>query len=1287
MTTIMEQTKKRQNRLKIKALPDLPILKKKDEIIEKVINNSVVIISGETGSGKTTQIPKFLIQAGLGTKGMIGCTQPRRIAAINVALRIAEELGEKVGESIGYKIRFDDKSSKNCLIKIMTDGILLAETQKDRFLSQYEAIIVDEAHERSLNIDFTLGLLKNLIKKRKNLKLIITSATIDTEKFSKAFDNAPVIEVSGRLFPVDVKYMQVQSAEDSSASSDSKKQVDDTEYIEEAADAVDRILLSYPNGDILVFMPTEQDISETIELIRARQRDHRGLIVLPLFARLAGKDQQKIFSKGPLRKVIVSTNVAETSLTIPSIKYVIDTGLARIPSYSPRTRTTSLPVKTISQSSADQRMGRCGRVANGMCIRLFSEESFDSRSFFTSPEIVRSNLAEVILRMISLRLGDVRKFPFIDSPSEKSIKDGFSTLLELGAIKEEKVFKHRKKQKVYSLTKIGKIMARIPVDPKLSRILIEADLRGCLNEAIIITSALATADPRQRPREKAQQADQKHAQLSDPSSDFISYLNIWKVYKNAQKKLKSRSKLRKFCNDNFLSFRRLREWEDIGRQIRKILSENLIIGEKIQFDRGTKGLKSKDNEIGGELYTAIHKSLLSGYLTNIAHKKEKYIFNAAKGQQVMIFPGSGLFKSANQWIMAAQFVQTSKLFARCVANIDPAWVEEVGKDLCTYTWSSPHFEKKRGEVVAIEQVSLFGLILIGKRTVPYGRINPSEAGDIFIRKALVQGELDRELGFMTRNKELIEEVQTLEDKTRKRGIIATEDDIFLFYKAGLKKDFFNIRTFSKYIKDKDDHFLRLTKDDLIRERVNDNELYQYPDILDMGSSKFKLEYLFSPGSKNDGVTVKVPAVSASSLSSHTIEKLVPGLFEEKIKGLIKNLPKKHRINLLPVSEKAAIIASHMPKIDKPLFTLLSGFIKERFNLDIPASAWSDKNLDQHLKMRISIRDEKDKEIAVSRDKSLINKFSDTEVSSQGALTKAKEKYEREKLLSWDFEDIGEPITIRQNNGITFNVFSGLKKEGENVSFHLYRSNQLFLNEHKKGVMSLYLISYAEQFKALKKDIRSSVIIKKHAPFFNGIKKFQTELFNAIARQFFLKDIRKKKEFLDHATAVFPGLYNNTLKFIQTIDSLMEEYKTTDIYLQRLSLKAGKRTKVSALIQRLYINFKGLVPKNFLELYEFNKIDNLSRYIKAIKVRAERASIDPVKDGKKAVPVERFSKYLNSLLESLSCDTSSEKTEKIEEFFWMLEEYKISVFAQEIKPIFKVSAKKLDNFVSEISKMV
>jgi ATP-dependent helicase HrpA len=709
--------------------PDLPVTARKEEIIQAIKTSQVVIISGETGSGKTTQIPKCCLAAGCGTRGMIGCTQPRRIAAINVAKRIAFEFKESLGQSVGYKIRFDDKTPPNACIKVMTDGILLAETQQDRFLKQYDTLIVDEAHERSLNIDFTLGILRRLVKQRKHLKLIITSATIDTKKFSDAFDQAPIIEVSGRMFPVETIYQPILGETGESQS------LEDQGYVEAAADAAHALLSRTRSGDMLIFMPTEQDIGETMTLIRGHQ--HPGVTVLPLFARLSAREQAKVFSRTPGRKIIVSTNVAETSLTIPGIRYVIDTGLARIPSYSPRTRTTALPVRPISQSSANQRLGRCGRVENGVCIRLYDEDDFNGRPFFTAPEILRSNLAEVILRMIFLNLGDVQQFPFIDPPAPKSIKDGFDTLVELGAIREKKMAGTQKTG--FELTRVGQIMAKIPVDPKLSRILIQAQENSCLAEALVIATALSISDVRQRPAEKAAAADQQHARFKDPTSDFVTLLNIWDACKAAEKKLKTRTGFRQFCIDHFLSFKRFREWQDIHNQIRRLLEEHGFKGFlPYTLPPGTAQLKSREHEIGGPLYMALHKSLLAGYLSHIAHKKEKNIYTAAKGQQVMIFPGSGLFDRAGPWIVAAEFVKTSQLFARGVANIDPSWLEEIGKDLCTRTWADPRWEKNQGQVLATEQVSLFGLVIVSGRPVAYGKLHPEEAGDIFIRKALVE---------------------------------------------------------------------------------------------------------------------------------------------------------------------------------------------------------------------------------------------------------------------------------------------------------------------------------------------------------------------------------------------------------------------------------------------------------------------------------------------------------------------------------------------------------------------
>ena len=1276
--------------------PDLPITSKKQDIINAIKKNKVVIISGETGSGKTTQIPKFCLEAGQGIKGVIGCTQPRRIAAITVAKRIAEELNESIGKSIGYKIRFDDKTKARTCIKIMTDGILLAETQRDRFLNAYDTIIVDEAHERSLNIDFTLGILKDLVKKRDDLKLIITSATIDTQKFSKAFDNAPIIEVTGRMYPVETMYMPFLNKEEENGT------IEDQGYVEAAADAVNLLLSQSRSGDILVFMPTEQDIGETIELIRGK--NHPSVTVLPLFARLSAKDQARIFSRQVGQKVIVATNVAETSLTIPGIKYVVDTGLARIPEYSPRTRTTSLPVTLISQSSANQRLGRCGRVENGICIRLFDEDDFNARPFFTSPEILRSNLAEVILRMISLTLGDVASFPFIDAPAPKSIKDGFDTLIELFAIKEEKSLKIQKKKKTYGLTKIGRTMARLPIDPKLSRILIEADRNGCLKEAAIITTALAISDPRQRPADKTQAADQKHALYKDPGSDFVTLLNIWNAVKTAEKKLSSRSKLKKYCQDHFLSFKRMREWNEINGQIIRILKDHGLQGKK-EFTPPTEtsGMKAKTFEFGGPLYIALHKAILSGYLANIAHKKEKSIFNAAKGQQAMIFPGSGLFKTAGNWIVAAEFVKTSQLFARTVATIDPEWLEQVGKGLCVHTYSDPHWEKKRGEVVAKEQVSLFGLIIVNDRNIAYGKINPQESGEIFIRHALVQGEINQKFEFMNHNLVLIDELETLEHKRRRKDILASEDDIFAFYQSRLPEPFYNIKTFSKFIKDqKNQDFLKMTIKDLQKSAIDEHELSMFPDTLQMAQGKFRLGYEFNPGSKKDGITLNVPAASALLVSRNHVDRLVPGLFEEKIAALIKALPKKFRKKLVPVSEKAAIIAKELPKKDAPLFSLLSAFIQNRFNFVIPANIWSDKELPDHLKMRFSIQDEKGNEIKALRDKAVLSQFSETIIPQKNnAFEKAQKKHEITDITEWNFKDLEDFIIITQDREFTQKAFPGLKietrpdsKTGQDsknspqiISLRLFNSEQAAHTSHCQGIRQLFQLYYPDDFKALKKDINASSGIKQMAPYFNGQTKFQQSLFNMITRTLFTKNIRTKKAFELHAQTQLKHLYNIGQDFIKTFLVLGQEYQSCFELIQKLSFQHQKKEKTFQILTGLFQDLKHLVPPNFVDLYDYEKIKHLHRYIACTRIRAQRAVDNPLKEEKKALQLTAYTIHLNNLLSSLSQDSTREKSQKIEDFFWLLEEYKISLFAPELKTAIKISAKKLDHFLIKLSTMI
>ncbi|MBW2739344.1 MAG: ATP-dependent RNA helicase HrpA, partial [Deltaproteobacteria bacterium] len=1025
---------RKQNLPRLTYNPDLPIIDKKNEIIDLISKNQVLIISGETGSGKTTQIPKFCIAAGRGINGKIGCTQPRRIAATTVARRIAEEMGEELGKSVGYKIRFKDETGEDAFIKIMTDGILLAETRNDKYLNEYDTIIVDEAHERSLNIDFIIGILKTLLKKRKDLKVIITSATIDTEKFSKAFDNAPVIEVSGRMYPVDVQYFTMEQEAEGS---------DERTHVEMAALAVDKLQKKSPYGDIIVFMPTEQDIRETCEILQGR--NYKSVIVLPLYARLSSSEQSKVFSRLSGRKIIVATNIAETSITIPGIKYVIDTGLARISRYTPRSRTTSLPVVPISRSSADQRKGRCGRVENGICIRLYSEQDFLSRSLFTPPEILRANLAEVILRMIALKLGDIEDFPFIDRPAARSIRDGFDLLSELGAIKPVKKARKAKEGTAFFLTEKGGLMAKMPVDPRLSRMLIEANYEGCLNEIIVIASALSIQDPRERPVEKAQEADQAHALFRDPSSDFITLLNIWKRYHDVWQKEKSTNKMKKFCKKHYLSFKRIREWRDIHAQIFAILQESGFNGQgsgsrdrglgarvqgSVAMGQGSGKANNSEQEFYSKQYEAIHKCILSGFLSNIALKKEKNIFQAAKGKEVMIFPGSGLFNKAKAWIVAAEMVETSRLFARTAANIDSRWLEVLGKNQCKYIYLKPHWERNRGEVVAYEQVSLYGLIIVPERPVSYGRINPEQASEIFIRSALVEGDIREPLSFMEHNRKLIDEISSMENRLRKRDILISDEDIFDFYQKRLE-GIYDIRTLKQHLKKRGtDGFLRMKKDDLLRYFPDEEELSLFPDKITLGTHQFKCNYSFEPGNQDDGVTIKVPSALAATVPAESIDWLVPGLYRDKITALIKGLRKDYRKQLVPVTNTVDIIAKEMPEESTSLIAALSKFIFRRFGVDIPASAWSEAQVPDHLKMRISITGPKDEVVCTGRDKSILSRS----ISSRAEQDKGDEfesaKKEREiiNIKKWDFGDLPDTVTITGKHGTKWVVYPGLELE-------------------------------------------------------------------------------------------------------------------------------------------------------------------------------------------------------------------------------------------------------------------
>jgi ATP-dependent helicase HrpA len=1240
----------------------LPITQKKDEIIAAIQKHPVLVISGDTGSGKSTQIPKFCLAAGRGINGMIGCSQPRRIAATTIARRIAEELGEDMGQSVGYKIRFSDHTHPATYIKMMTDGMLLAETHSDPYLNHYDTLIVDEAHERSLNIDFILGILRNLLKRRKDLKLIITSATIDTEKFSKAFENAPIIEVSGRMFPVEVRY-QNESLENGDAT-----------HIDLAVEAVHRLQRESPYGDILVFMPTEQDIRDTCDLIEGR--GYPGVTVLPLFARLSASAQSKVFSRPAGRKIIVATNVAETSITLPGIRYVVDTGLARISRYSPRTRTTALPVVPVSKSSADQRKGRCGRVENGICVRLYPEDEFESRSMFTPPEILRSNLAEVILRMIALNLGDIAGFPFIDRPAPKNIKDGFDLLMEIGAITLAP-----NKASGHTLTENGRLMAKIPIDPRLSRMLIQAQDEACLPEVMIIASALTLQDPRERPAEKQKAADSIHKTFQDPQSDFITLLNIWNRYHDTLRVEKTASAMKRFCRNHFLSYKRMREWRDIHVQIRGILKD----ADFTPRQEKPKPSPPEDSSFP-ERYGAVHRSILSGFLSNIAQKKELNFFRATKGREAMIFPGSSIFNRSGKWIMAAEMVETSRLFARSAANIDNRWIEKIGARQCKYTYLNPRWSKNRGAVMATEQVSLYGLIIDSGRPVNYGPINPAEAADIFLKDALIPGDIKEPLGFLKHNMALIEDIVGIEDRVRRRDLLVEEEALYCFYSerlAGIS----DVRMLRKAIKKKgSDDFLKLDKATLLRYDPDDQELCLYPDRLSMGGNAFSCDYRFDPGNPDDGVTVKVPLTAASAVPPHAVDWLVPGLLKEKVAALIRSLPKGFRKKLVPISNTVEIIIEEMPKKDTSLANALSRFIYKRFRVDIPATAWILEDLPDHLNLRIALTDPAGRAVRTGRDKSLLNHTMAPKEEIQG-IDRVRKGWEKDGITRWDFGDLPESIDVSGKDKIRWQYYPGLEKKENGISLRLFSNLNQAREAHKKGVAGLFDRVYSKDLKFLKKALALPRDLNTKTKYFGGIKAVENQLYGAVTSELFSKDIRSENEFEAWAASVKPTLHQKGIAKKEGVVAVISVYHDTRTAFFQLETANAGNARVDAFLSRLRADLEKLIPENFIKLYETERLGNLIRYITAMARRAQRGVFDLEKDQIRQKELKIHTDRLNELLNSLTPAVSKEKRNEIESFFWQIEEYTVSLFAQELGTAMPVSKKRLDTKFKEIQRML
>jgi len=1250
-SSIATVQQRKENRPKITYPTDLPIAQKSELIKKTILDNQVTILCGETGSGKTTQLPKICLDIGLGIRGKIGHTQPRRLAARAVSQRIAEELNTQPGNEVGFKVRFSDQSNDSSYIKLMTDGILLAECNHDRFLNQYDTIIIDEAHERSLNIDFLLGYLKQLTQKRKDLKIIITSATIDPDRFAKHFDNAPVINVSGRMYPVEVRYRPYQSAD-----SEEKKSLQDG-----ILDAVNE-LSKIDRGDILVFLSGERDIRDTADFL-SKQRHNRSLDntdILPLLARLSNAEQNRIFHSSSKRRIILATNVAETSLTVPGIKYVIDSGLARISRYSWRSKIQRLPIEKVSQASANQRKGRCGRVSEGVCIRLYDEEDFDLRSEFTEPEIQRTNLASVILQMENQKLGHIDDFPFVEPPEDRLINDGYKLLFELGAI-----------DKTNTITKIGKQLAHFPIDPKLARILLQAVKENSLNEVLIIVSALATQDPRERPLDKQQAADEKHREFVDKASDFIFYINLWTAY-HQEKKTLSGNQLRKWCKQNFISWMRMREWIDTHNQIKRMLSE----------------LKISPVQSGPADFDQIHQALLMGLLANIGFKDEDKDYLGARNKRFTVFPGSVLFKSSPRWIVAAEIVETSRVFARTNAKIDVSWVEEKASHLLKYHYGNPHWEKKQSNVIAHQQSSLYGLIINADKKVSYGQINPAEAKEIFIRSALVEGDFESKAAFYLHNKKLLSELETLEAKSRRRDIIVDDNVLYDFYDKNLPENIFSGATLDKWVRHNvnEAKVLFLSTDDLVRDDatiVSDN---QFPDYMEMNGSKFPVEYHFDPRNHCDGITLVTPVAGLNAINAQRCEWLIPGMLDEKITALIRSLPKQLRKNFVPVpSFTDACIEALLPS-DVALCAAVSGHLKKMTGVHIPYDAWLSKDISQHLFMNFRVIDsdgsiiEEGRNLQLIKDKLSANE-SDTSTLISGDVNQAtqyeySEKYRQDDVGAEVLSTLGNTVEVKMQ-GVLIKAFPALVKADKRVHLRVLENQKNAKEETHRALRQLYINALPEQFKHLNQSIPDIQNLCLKYTDLGRCDDLKRDIVNNVFDDVFLiEELKSEDDFNEKLEKGKSQLHASAKQWSQLLSTILDEYRTVKKILKNPSLT--QLDTVTDIQQQL----NNLFPKDFISIIDKQWLRQYPRYLSAINKRFDKSKSNAARDRQLRLD---FAKLWDEYVKrQQSLEKQHIDSEQLKHYRWLLEEYRVSLFAQELKTMVPVSEKRLRTYWNELS---
>lgn len=1238
---------------------NLPISHKRNQIIETVRSNQVTIISGETGSGKTTQLPKMCLELLDNTPGRIGCTQPRRIAALTVSSRVAEELDDSHG-LVGHKIRFIDSTRKNTILKFMTDGVLLAEINSDKLLNEYKFLIIDEAHERSLNIDFLLGYLKNILSKRKDLKVLITSATIDTEAFSSHFDNAPVITVTGKNFPVETRYQPLSLDQYGEPES----------YLDASVRAVENILSQTPGGDILIFLPTEKDIHTSTKLLRKKISTAD---ILPLYGRLHSSEQKKIFKQCHKPKVVVATNVAETSITVPGIRFVVDTGLARIAQYNFRSKTHSLPIRKISKASCDQRQGRCGRIGPGVCIRLFDEEDYIHREQYTLPEIKRSNLAEVILNMLSSKLGEPETFPFVDPPPRTAISDGFKLLRELGAL-----------DKNNELTSIGKIMASLPIDPCIARIIIEANNNDCLREIIIIASVLAIQDPRVRPEAMEKTADDAHRKFHHEQSDFMAFLSIWNLFHHVKGQT-SWSRLKKFCISNFLSFQRMREWIDLHEQMTEILKKHSYF--------------SFNNDYG--TYEQIHKSLTAGFLRTIAMRKEGKLYQGPSNKELMIFPGSSQFSQAHKWILAASFLETSRLYGLTVAQIEPEWLEEIAKDNCSYSWSEPRYNKKSGQVIANEKVSLFGLILVSSRRVNYAgtsQKNKEEARLIFIQSALVENQLLGDFHFYRKNRKLLKKWDDIENRIRSKSILTDERSLFNFYNQRIPNWVCDRSSLKKYVKKKQNNSLLIFKEsDIVEKHPDTNELLNYPETLTIGSNPYTLHYIFDPADEADGVTITIPFNLYPVIPKTYFDWLVPGFLPEKVAFLLKSLPKTLRKKLVPLNIAVDRILDDLVLYNGSLYRSLERSLLKNFKITVQQTDWI-TSLPPHLQMRINLIDIKGKSIIISRDISHLSQCNIPRQPLDKKLAGVKKQrllseWENKEFSKWEFSNLPEKIDLVSETGTIIGILYPTLITNANTTFSIQFMEDKDVADKLtvQALRKLIRAYYSHQFKSLKQMI-STTVSGPSSMWFNQLFSTRSEcvdtLLNFVIDCLYYPNYKllfSEKDFQHclHRTKR-DEIYHRGNSIIEKIMTLLRKRREVLHEIDRhkkLALQGSKTLPVQ--FNQFVECLEEILPSTLLSSFTIEDLDDSERYLKALLIRIQRAHHDLHKDTKKWLSIEPHIAKYHTFLAQNSGEISPECLEKTKKYAKLLQEYRISLFAPEIKTVRPISLKILNQAWKEV----